>query len=87
MPIDSLMMGKAMMGMIMEARGKALGAMTCWVGHGWATNVVFEDDDWNFLRERREKGLRQALADRDAMVAPFFRLGHTRSTQTASAES
>lgn len=78
MPIDSLMMGKSMMGMIMEARGKSLGAMTCWVGHGWATNVVFEEDDWNFLRERREKGLAQALRDREEMVAPFFRLGRTR---------
>jgi enoyl-CoA hydratase len=84
MPIDSLMMGKTMMGMIMEARGKSIGAMTCWVGHGWATNVVFEEGDWNFLRERREKGLSQALKDRDAMVAPFFRLGHTRNTDAAA---
>lgn len=79
MPLDSLMMGKSMMQVVMEARGKGLGAMTGWVGHGWATNVVFEDGDWNFLRERREKGLRQALADRDNMVAPFFRLSRSRS--------
>jgi enoyl-CoA hydratase len=79
MPIDSLMMGKSMMNMISEARGKSIGAMTCWIGHGWATNVVFEEGDWNFLRERREKGLRQALQERDEMVAPFFRLGRTRN--------
>ncbi len=79
MPLDSLMMGKSMMQVVMEARGKGLGAMTSWVGHGWATNVVFEEGDWNFLRERREKGIAQALADRDNMVAPYFRLSRSRS--------
>jgi enoyl-CoA hydratase len=83
MPIDSLMMGKAMMNIIMEARGKSIGAMTCWVGHGWATNVAFEEGDWNFLKERREKGLTEALRERDAMVAPFFRLGKTRDQNGA----
>ncbi len=83
MPLDSLMMGKSMMQVIMEARGKGLGAMTGWVGHGWATNVVFEEGDWNFLKERREKGITQALADRDNMVAPYFRLSRSRSDGTA----
>ncbi|MDX6739435.1 enoyl-CoA hydratase/isomerase family protein [Actinocorallia sp. A-T 12471] len=78
-PLDSLMMGKAMMQVVMEARGKGLGAMTGWVGHGWATNVSFEDGDWNFLKQRREKGIAQALADRDNMVAPYFRLSERRS--------
>ena len=32
-------------------------------------------------RERREKGLRQALKERDEMVAPFFRLGRTREPE------
>lgn len=84
MPLDSLMMGKSMMQVIMEARGKGLGAMTGWVGHGWATNVVFEEGDWNFLKERREKGIAQALADRDNMVAPYFRLSHSRSRDGAA---
>lgn len=81
MPLDSLMMGKSMMQVLMEARGKGLGAMTGWVGHGWATNVSFEEGDWNFLKERREQGVTGALHDRDAMVAPYFRLGNTRSTE------
>jgi enoyl-CoA hydratase len=80
-PLDSLMMGKAMMQVVMEARGKGLGAMTGWVGHGWATNVRFEEGDWNFLKERRAKGVAQALADRDNMVAPYFRLSERRSRE------
>lgn len=79
MPMDSLMMGKSMMGLITASRGQAIGSMTGWIGHGWTTNVVFEEKDWNFLRERRDKGLAQALADRDNMVAPFFRLSEERS--------
>jgi enoyl-CoA hydratase len=59
----------------MEARGKTIGEMTGWIGHGWATNLQFAPGDFNFLRERRDKGLSQTLKDRDAAVAPFFRLG------------
>ncbi|MFF0717683.1 MULTISPECIES: enoyl-CoA hydratase/isomerase family protein [unclassified Micromonospora] len=81
MPLDSLMMGKSMMQVVMEARGKGLGAMTGWVGHGWATNVSFADGDWNFLKERREKGIAQALADRDRLVAPYFRLSDSRARE------
>lgn len=79
MPLDSLMMGKSMMQVVMEARGKGLGAMTSWVGHGWVTNASFDAGDWNFLKERRDKGVSKALADRDQLVAPYFRLGSTRS--------
>ncbi|MFS3126775.1 enoyl-CoA hydratase/isomerase family protein [Nocardioides sp. Bht2] len=79
MPLDSLMMGKSMMQVVMEARGKGLGAMTGWIGHGWATNVAFEDGDFNFLKERRTQGVSGALATRDNMVAPYFRLSNSRS--------
>ncbi len=75
MPLDGIMMGKAMMLMMMEARGKSLGSMIQWVGHGWATNLSLDSGDWNFLKERRDKGLAQALRERDQMVAPYFRLG------------
>ena len=75
MPLDGIMMGKAMMQMVMEARGKGVGEMTGWVGHGWATNLVLEEGEFNFLRERRDKGLARTLRERDEAVAPFFRLG------------
>lgn len=78
MPLDGLMMGKSMMQMIMSARGKSVGECIGWVGHGWATNLALGECDYNFIKERRDKGLRQALKDRDAAVAPFFRLGGTR---------
>ena len=74
MPLDGLMMGKAMFQFIMEARGKGVGSVTGWVGHAWSTNLVFGEDEFNFVKERRDKGLTKALKDRDEMVAPFFRM-------------
>jgi len=78
MPLDSIMMGKAMQQLVMEARGKGVGTMCGWIGHGWSTNLRYEPDEWNFMKARRDKGLTQALRDRDHMVAPFFRLGKSR---------
>lgn len=75
MPLDGLMMGKASMQVTMNARGKGVGETMCWIGHGWATNLGLQEGEFNFLRERAEKGLRKTLKDRDAAVAPYFRLG------------
>ena len=75
MPLDGIMMGKANMQVMANARGKGIGEAMTWIGHGWATNLQLNDGDYNFLRERREKGLGTALKDRDEAVAPFFRLG------------
>ena len=72
--MDAIMMGKSMMQLIMEARGKGIGMLTGWIGHGWTTNLVFQPNEWNFIKERRDKGVTQALYDRDHMVAPFFRM-------------
>ena len=78
MPLDSIMMGKATMLLAMEARGKGVGTMCGWVGHGWSTNLRYEPGEWNFVKERRNKGLSQTLKDRDEMVAPFFRVGRQK---------
>ncbi len=75
MPLDGLMIGKAMMRLAMEGRGKGVGEMSAWIGHGWATNLRLDEHEYNFVKERRDKGLSQALRDRDNAVAPFFRLG------------
>ena len=82
MPLDGIMLGKSMMRMMQEAQGKTVGEMIAWVGHGWATNLKFEDDDFNFLKERHKKGLSQALKERDEAVAPFFRLGGQHTSES-----
>lgn len=75
MPLDGLMMGKSMMRIAMEARGKGVGEVGNWIGHAWATNLTLAEGEYNFVKERRDKGLAQALKDRDEAVAPRFRLG------------
>ena len=75
MPLDGIMMGKAMMQLMMEARGKGIGSITGWAGHGWSTNLSYAPGEWNFLKARRDLGLAGALHQRDQMVHPFFRLG------------
>jgi enoyl-CoA hydratase len=85
MPLDALVMGKAMLLMIMEARGKGVGSSIGWVGHGWSTNLVFQPDEWNFVKERRDKGLGEALRDRDARTAPYFRLGGDDAAEESDA--
>lgn len=81
MPLDGIMIGKSMMQLVMNARGKGIGEQIGWVGHGWATNLGLEEGEFNFLKERRDKGLRRTLKERDEAVAPFFRLGSTSSAQ------
>ena len=81
MPLDAIMIGKAMIGSITQARGAGLGTMTGWIGHGWSTNLSLAPDEWNFVKERRDKGLPWTLKERDQMVAPYFRLGSTRSSE------
>lgn len=84
MPLDAIMMGKAMIQMIMEARGKGVGNMIGWVGHGWTTNLSLDEGEWNFLKARRDEGLGDALRARDKKVAPFFRLGQARNESDAA---
>lgn len=78
MPLDGIMIGKSLMRMMMEARGKGLGEIIAWAGHGWATNLKIEEGEFNFVRERMVSGLNKTLQDRDMKVAPYFRLGETR---------
>jgi enoyl-CoA hydratase len=78
-PLDGIMVGKALMLANMEARGKSVGSVVSgWIGHGWITNLSFDPGDWSFMKARRDKGLSEALKERDEIVAPYFRLSHGR---------
>jgi enoyl-CoA hydratase len=75
MPLDGLMIGKSMMRIALEARGKGVGEVGNWIGHAWSTNLSLREGEYNFVKERRDKGLAKALRDRDEAVAPEFRMG------------
>jgi enoyl-CoA hydratase len=78
MALDGIAMGKALIEQVLESRGVGVGATTAWMGHGWMTNMRIEKDEWNFVKNRRDKGLTKALAERDLMVPKFFRMGKAR---------
>lgn len=78
LPTDGLSMGKAMIEMVLDARGASMGSLSGWIGHGWITNLRFEPDEWNFLKARSEEGLTAALEKRDEMVPEYFRMARHR---------
>ncbi len=63
---DALVMGKAAHNMALASLGLSGYVHAGMVGHALGTNVKFEPDDFNFFRERRDRGTRAAFEGRDA---------------------
>ncbi|MBV1892412.1 MAG: enoyl-CoA hydratase/isomerase family protein [Ilumatobacteraceae bacterium] len=80
LPTDGVSMGKAIIELVLDARGAAVGSAGGWIGHSWITNLKYQAGEWNFLKSRQEKGLTAALEERDNMVPKFFRMGLHRDT-------
>ncbi|MFE2429319.1 enoyl-CoA hydratase/isomerase family protein [Streptomyces sp. NPDC059373] len=65
-PRDALVTGKAMYQMALDSLGGTQQFWRGYVGHTLGTNLRFEPDEFNFLRERGRLGTREAFADRDS---------------------
>lgn len=65
-PKDALITGKAVHNMAIESLGGTQQFMRGAVGHTLGTLLSFEDDEFNFFRERRDKGTKAAYQNRDA---------------------
>ena len=64
-PRDALVTGKAMHQMALDSLGSSQQFARGYVGHTLGTNLRFEEDEFNFLRERRQSGTRAAFAERE----------------------
>jgi enoyl-CoA hydratase len=64
-PRDALVTGKAMYQMALDSLGGSQQFWRGYVGHTLGTNLRFEEDEFNFLRERSHRGTRDAFAERD----------------------
>ena len=64
-PRDALVTGKAMYQMALDSLGGTQQIWRGYVGHTLGTNLRFEPDEFNFLRDRARRGTRGAIADRD----------------------
>ncbi len=62
---DSLVMGRAMHHMALDSLGGSQQFIRGYFGHALATNIRFEDDEYNFFRQRRDEGTRAGFHGRD----------------------
>jgi enoyl-CoA hydratase len=64
-PKDALVTGRAMHQMALDSLGGTQQFLRGYVGHTLGTNLRFEPDEFNFLRERSRHGTRSAFRERD----------------------
>jgi len=65
MPRDGLAIGKAMAMVAYETLGLTSSFGQGYLGHTMATNIRFEEDEFNFLKHRRDLGVKGAIKARD----------------------
>ncbi len=65
LPRDGIAIGKAITHLTYEQMGFSTGLVAGYIGHTLFTNLRWEQDEYNFFRERRDKGTRTAMHKRD----------------------
>ena len=81
-PGDVIAVGKMMCQLALQARGLEIGQQAISIGHCLGTHQHYQPDEWNFLKDRRDKGVAGAVANRDSMVPPRFRQSMRSRAQT-----
>jgi enoyl-CoA hydratase len=69
MPADGVVMGKEALRLVMDIMGVRTAYTFGAISHTLNTNARFEPDEFNFFRERREVGAKEAFHQRDARYA------------------
>ena len=62
---DALVMGKAVHQMALDSLGYSQQFWRGYVGHSLSTNIKFDPEDFNFLRERSRRGTRDTFHERE----------------------
>jgi len=66
LPKDGLAIGKAQTHLAYDPLGMTSSFVQGFIGHTLFTNLRWEEGEYNFVRERREKGTKAAFHERDA---------------------
>ncbi|SAK91158.1 enoyl-CoA hydratase [Caballeronia pedi] len=66
LPRDGIVVGKAATNLAMDSLGIASQFAYGHVLHALATNVRYESDEYNFMKQRRDKGVRASNHEREA---------------------
>jgi enoyl-CoA hydratase len=64
-PRDGIAMGKAAKHSVFDIMGITRGLTTSYIMHTLQTNIKFEEDEFNFFKERRNRGVRDAIHTRN----------------------
>ncbi len=64
-PKDALVMGKAVHQMALDSLGYSQQFWRGYLGHSLSTNIKFDPEDFNFLRERSRRGTRDTFRERE----------------------
>ena len=63
-PKDGIAFGKASRHMIYETMGVTKGLVEHFIMHSFQTNRVYDEDEYNFFKQRRDKGVRDAAHEK-----------------------
>jgi enoyl-CoA hydratase len=63
-PKDGIAFGKAARHMMYETMGVTKGLVEHFIMHSFQTNRVYDPDEFNFFKQRRDKGVRQAAHEK-----------------------
>jgi enoyl-CoA hydratase len=78
MPIDAIVMGKANFDLAMNILGVSAGQSAAYITHTLQTNIRYEPDEFNLFKSRRDKGVKGAIADREAKFSSSLLARHQR---------
>ena len=65
LPRDGIALGKSIRHLTYDALQLTTGFTRSYVGHSFATNLRWEPDEYNFFKERRDKGAKEGFHGRD----------------------
>jgi enoyl-CoA hydratase len=65
LPRDAIAIGKAAVNLAMDSLGMTSQFAHGYVVHALSTNIRYEDDDYNFMKKRRDEGVRSASHARE----------------------
>ena len=63
-PKDGIAIGKATRHMLYETMGCTRGLLDHYLMHTFQTNRVYDEDEYNFFKQRRDKGVREAAHEK-----------------------
>ncbi|WP_423460530.1 enoyl-CoA hydratase/isomerase family protein [Ottowia sp. VDI28] len=66
LPRDAIAIGKAAAHMALDSLGMTSQFTHGYVMHALSTNIRYEEDEYNFMKQRREKGVRAATHGRES---------------------